>query len=315
MKHYLLSILLLINFTTVNSQEKRKIIRTNGEAQIEYNPKYETLIEVQQKAEKAATVNALEKAFGVIVVQGNTTYIKNISTGKKTKSEAIFNMIGNTMVKGEVLEVVKKKFKTLKNKKKEPVEIYCKITIKAREISENKLDIKTICLSKEDKNFATNDFFDGSDFFLFFQSPKKGYLTVYLDDGKEAQRLLPYNEMPEKYSGGVPINSDKEYIFFSDSPEYNTYRNSDFEIDTYELYANEQKDINRIIIIFSENEINKPRLKKEPNEDILTTEEKEQGYNLPPSLKSGNLQRWLIKNRCIREDIQVEIKYITISKQ
>ena len=52
----------------------QKKTKTSGEAQIELT-KDKSRLEVEKEAENLATINALERAFGRVVVQGNSTYL------------------------------------------------------------------------------------------------------------------------------------------------------------------------------------------------------------------------------------------------
>jgi len=69
--------------------------------------------QAEKSALDKATIDALERAFGKAIIQGNSTYIENINDGKKVETHSGFNMISNTYVKGEVIEVLNQKCKTV----------------------------------------------------------------------------------------------------------------------------------------------------------------------------------------------------------
>ena len=94
----------------------QRIVKTSGEAQVEL-PETRSRQEVKEEAKDLATINALERAFGRIVIQGNSTYISNINTGEKTETNTVFNMIANTSVKGEIVEVIREKYEDVKGYK------------------------------------------------------------------------------------------------------------------------------------------------------------------------------------------------------
>ncbi|HOD88968.1 MAG TPA: hypothetical protein PKN53_08205 [Bacteroidales bacterium] len=286
--------------------QKKDIVIVEGTAQVEY-PDYKSLDEVKREAEELAKINALEKAFGIIIIQGNSTYVSNINTGEKTETKSEFTMIGNTFVKGEILEITEESFKEIigyKNidGKEYPIkEIQCTIKAKAIELTEPKIEFEVYPLSGPDKRLKTTSFKHNDTLYLYFKSPVSGYLTVFLDDNKKAERLLPYKGMTNEYESGVPINADEEYIFFSN--------------DIYcILYAETMYDLTRMFIIFSKNPINKPFLKENVPEEILSNYEKDNGYFTPEELKSEEFQDWLQKNRYAREDIQLKIIDIIIKK-
>ena len=313
----ILNILFILSPFILLSQQK---VKTSGEAQVELTEN-RSRQDVKKEAKDMATVNALERAFGSVIIQGNSTYISNVNTGKKTETNSVFNMIANTSVKGEVVEVISEKYedvkgyKVIEGKKIEVTDILCKITIKARELAEPPVDFTTFPLACTNINCKTTSFAENDDFFLYFLSPITGYLSVYLDDKGYSQRLLPYKNMPVEYESGMPVKADREYVFFSKKPEHNYFEDKDFEEDVYTLYSDSKKDINRLFIIFSKTPLNKPKLVSNVKTGQLTKQELDEGYTMPKTLKSENFQKWLNKNRSYREkDMQVDIIDITITK-
>lgn len=298
----------------------QKPVRTSGEAQVEIT-ETRSRKDVKKEARDMATVNALERAFGSVIIQGNSTYISNINTGEKTETNSVFNMIANTSVKGEVVEVINEKYEDVKGykvidgKKIEVTEIKCEITIRARELAEPPIDFTTFPLACTNIKCKTISFTENDDFFLYFLSPISGYMSVYLDDGKYSQCLLPYKNMPVEYESGMPVKADREFIFFSMEKEHNYFEDEDFKEDVYRLYSKSKKDINRLFIIFSKTPLNKPKLDDNVKTDQLTEQEMAEGYTMPKALKSEDFQKWLNKCRSYRKnDMQVDIIDITITK-
>lgn len=312
--------LFVLYFSALQAQDAPNVVRTSGEAQVEWLSS-ESRDEAEARAKETATVQALEKAFGTVIIQGNTTYVENVQTGQRVETHSHFNMIGETVVKGEVVEILREKYKDhtvterRNNRRVEITYITCEITVRAKEITASRLDISTYALSKNERNFKTDHFFDYDDLFLFFQSPASGYVSVFLDDNTHAYRLLPYREMPGDYSGGFPVTADSAYIFFSTAPEHNYLPDDPYFVeDTYQLVAEKEVDINRLFVVFTKDPLDKPRLRPNLNEYIL--KEYEKGvYGLPNGLESEKFQRWLIDNQCLRSDIQIETLVITIEKQ
>jgi len=316
-KTTLLLILLFLPFSFVIGQ---KTVKTSGEAQVELT-ETRSRQEVKKEVMDMAIVNALEKAFGRVIIQGNSTYISNINTGEKTETNSVFNMIANTSVKGEVVEVINEKYEDVKGykvidgKKIEVTEILCKITIRARELTDPPIDFTTFPLACTNIKCKTTSFTENDDFFLYFLSPISGYVSVYLDDGEYSQCLLPYRNIPVEYESGIPVKADREFIFFSREPEHNYLKDEDFEEDVYTLYSDSKKDINRLFIIFSKTPLNKPKLENNVKIEQLTEQEMAEGYTMPKALKSEDFQKWLNKCRSYRKnDMQVEIIDITITK-
>ena len=281
------------------------VVRSTGTAQLELT-KDKSRMEVENKLRELATIDALEKAFGRVVIQGNSTYITNLQTGKEVQTNTVFNTIANTSVKGEVQEVLDEKFtdiegfKTVEGKKEKVLEIKCEIEIKAREIVTPPVTFTSFPLGCMDEKCHTTVFKNDDRLYLFFSSPMSGYLTVYLDDKDYSQCLYPIAGMSSEFEGGVPVEADKKYFLFSDVE--------------YTLFTKSLQDMNRLFIIFSKTPLNKPSL-KDVSQKLLNEDEYKKGTRLPKSLASEDFQRWLNSYRSSGKDnVQVEIADITITK-
>ncbi|MFH1937736.1 MAG: hypothetical protein ABIK52_09255 [Bacteroidota bacterium] len=298
--------------------QKPRIETVEGEAQVEF-PAFKSRLEVEQQAFDRAIVNALEKAFGTAIIQGNSTYMKNLQTGETVETSTVFNMIANTYVKGEVLEVLKKEFDEIEGvmeiggKKKPVKELRCLVRIKARELTENIASCEAFPLDCPDKRCRKTDFRNDDPLYLYFSSPANGYLSVFLDDGKIAQCLLPYMRLPISYENGVPITGNREYIFFSPEKKL-TYFETKAYTDSYQLFTDKLHEQNRLFILFSPTPIDAPALKAGLNMESLSEFEKDKGYQVPRALESEKFQDWLIKSRLRKTDLGVKIIDITISK-
>jgi hypothetical protein len=279
----------------------QKTVKVKGTAQVEF-PDNLTRQEVKRQAEEQATIDALEKAFGRVVIQGNSTYISNIETGKQTVTKSAFNTIANTSVKGEVVEVIKVQFtdlqgnRSIEGKDETFIEIRCDIEIEAREVTTPPINFTAFTLNCTEERCKTTDFRMDDPLYMSFSSPSSGYVSIFLDEEGNTQCLYPYNTMPVEYEGGVPVKADKKYILFSKQPEFN--------FTGYILYTPSPRSINRIFIIFSNTPLNKPSLS-----DV---KKDESGYMLPKALRSEDFQRWLNKYRSY-EKANVEVDYIDIT--
>lgn len=316
-----LSLLLLaITLGTLCTAQEIKTIKTKGKAQVQWYPERESLTEARDRALELAKINALENAFGTLVMQGNTIYIENKKTGEKVETNTTFKMIGNTAVKGEIIQILKTDFKESRKKEKvdrkkvEITYIDCNITLEAKELTDTKIEIEAYPLNSTNIIRPTTDFYNGDDLFLYFRSPVNGFLTVFLDDGQQAQCLLPYRKMPAGMEEAMPIVADKEYVFFSDKPEFNYFDDDFFAEDTYEMVASSEKDLNQLYIIFSKTPLNKPILNKDENDKLLVELEKDK-YELPRVIESDAFKKWLVKIQQIRNDVQVINQMISIEKK
>jgi hypothetical protein len=307
-KYFIITLLLLISPSMLFSQ---KTVTSTGSAQIEV-PENMSRLEIKNKVRELATIDALERAFGRVVIQGNSTYISNLQTGQNVETNTVFNTIANTSVKGEVLEILDEEFtditgtKTIDGRKEPVTEIRCDIRIKAKEISTPPVNFTSYPLSCTDEKCRTTAFKDGENMYMFFSTAVSGYISIFMDDRTETRCLLPYSTMPKEYEGGVPV-SDKKYILFSDKPDFNYFPDKTFVPDTYSLYSDKVQEMDRIFVIFSPAPLNKPSLSGVKNID--------NNFQLPKSLDSEDFQRWLNSYRSLEKaSVEVSIIDITITK-
>jgi hypothetical protein len=295
--------------------QTKSIVKTRGEAQTEWNQRIETLDQAEKRVSDLATINALERAFGKLIIQGNTTYIRNVTTGKLVETRSVFNSIANTSVKGEVIEVLDKKIKRInyisqiKGVKEEKIDLHCDIYISAKENNNPTMKFTSATLSQPGKNFITRDFYNGDNFYVSFRSSESGYLNIYLDDNKSAFRILPYSGSPQCYEQGMLVNADHEYIFFAGKREASICDGQNFEVDNYQMYTKSDVEFNSIYILFSREPLSKPMLAAISTEG-LSDELIGKGYKLPRSLQSSDFYNWLAN---VRSASQVQMERIDIS--
>jgi hypothetical protein len=265
--------------------------------------------ETEKRAEERATVDALERAFGKAIIQGNATYIENINSGSKVETHTGFNMISNTYVKGEVIEVLDKKFEEIKGtkiidgKKVEFSVIKCSITVKAREYEEPPIEFTYKVLGCENEKCETFRFKNDDQMYISFHTPYPGYVAIYMDDNKNASILLPYELNRDKFPGGFPVEAGKDYIFFSKSQKN---KNPDVVPDELQLFTESAQELDRIFILYSKNPI------------VLAEVRQMQALNpeirLPYSTPSEVFQEWLVKSK-LKNRVSVAMIDITVTKK
>ncbi|MGL4956452.1 MAG: DUF4384 domain-containing protein [Bacteroidales bacterium] len=212
------------------------------------------------------------------------------------KSEENFYRQINQEVKGEWIENIGKvEYKySFDDKNNQVIQVHS--CFKARAINKNTADIvvKTLRNGTEAK-FENEQFKNGDDLYLLFQSPKSGYLAIYLADvmTKTAYCLLPYkgNKTGQHY-----IQNNKEYIFFSSK---HADKNDADLVDELVLTAENAVERNEIYIIFSPKAFTKASDK--------STEE-----NLPRELSFAKFTKWLNTNKLKDTELQSLIKTIEI---
>lgn len=297
-----LIISLLFNLIISTFLLSQKEVTVEGESQSEIYDN-ETKIDALNRIKQAALINALEKAFGIAIFQGNSMYLNNIQTGNKTETVTGFNTIADTYVKGEVVEELDVKWKDIPfekkkgNKTEKAIEYKCTVKIKAREYIEPKSEFTAYTLNCTDTSTCkTTIFKNNEDFYLYFKSPKTGFLTVFLDDNQSSSILLPYSTNRHNFiQNGYPVDKNKEYIFFKSDLKY--YDPKITNVD--ELSWETRENMEKLTIIFSSEPFELP--------DLHNVKTKE----LPQNLPSVDFNKWLIDLR--KSSKSVEIMKIPLS--
>lgn len=272
----------------------------------------ESEIEGKKRILQGAILNALEKAYGVAVFQGNNLYIHNSQIGANVESKTLFTMYGETYVKGELLEIISEKFtqitfenkKLKRNKKTETLigmEWRCDVKIKCREYVQPSCNFYSTTLNCIDTlTCKTTTFRNGESFFIQFQSPKSGFISIFLDDNHSSSILLPYVTNRQDYIGGFPVESNKPYIFFENNKEY--FDSKKTQVDELEWYSKDNME--KLTIVFSPEALIIPDL----NQNIIKYVPS--NYNLPDNLKSEDFNKWLITLQSKRKDIEIMRIYL-----
>jgi hypothetical protein len=269
-------------------------------------------LETQNKGIEQARINAIKKAFGEKMLQGNNTWIENYQGKEKVESQTMVSLTSETYVNGEWLEDVKEP-KIEKEFKDGALWLKITVVCKVRELTnQTNQPFSYFTSSCPDLKCKTSFFNDGQDFYLFFKSPVNGFLAAYLEVPKEGKtyRLLPYQSQASQ--GSFAIQADKEYFFFS--PEHGSKEFKSF-IDeiSVTLYDKSVPESNTLIVIFSEkNQFGKPSLENTRNHSGKGTHSDE-GIILPASIGITEFNKWYINLRQQVKDLQVDRFIFTIN--
>lgn len=294
----LLLFIILCSFLTAFSQKQKK---ATGKYQINLSKSEYSENEACEACKELARINAIEKVFGTVMIQGNSTTIRNTRSGKEVQTDQIFNMIAETYVNGDWIKTINESCDRFIYE--DDFWIKCEVKGVVKELTEAQVDIAVKPLDCEETTCVTSEFQEGEDFYVYLKSAAPGYISVYLSDGQIAQRIFPYRDMPEDQLNGVKVKADQEYILFSKDQDQLDLRSY---VDEYELYAENDVDQNRIYVIYSEKPLVKPSLNK-GNSNVA-------GIDMPMELDFQDFQRWLSENKRYHDGIQVERVDITVSK-
>ncbi len=296
----LIKIIITILFITVfvNFLSGQKIIKSEGQAQ-HRQESYMSANEAFERAIELAIINAIENAFGTYVEQQMDMLIEDGNTS--------YNIIGSTKVMGEWIETIGEPEISIDTRKentnygKQNVNyISCRIKGKVRALVPRAI-LNYEIMNAPNLESRTRSFYNKEQLYVYFKSPISGYVSIFLQDREGVSRILPYEEMEEKYVNGVIVDSDEEYIFFSKSHKFYTQK----KVDEIEICMDENKPVeyNILYIIFSEEEYIKPSL--------VDSKEMEE-YKIPQSLSKKNFEKWLSKNRISSKSFQVIKEKISV---
>ena len=174
MKQLILILVLII--IGGNSARCQKIINASGKAQFRLE-EHLSKDELKEKVRQQAIINAIENEFGSLVEQESFVDIEDGHTE--------FKIIGATTVQGEWLKTTDEKFteqlKEVKvdGKKQYDVWISCEISGKIRKIDRPTIDFQYHTSNCPRDHCWTSIFENGESMFLFLETPKEGFLSIY----------------------------------------------------------------------------------------------------------------------------------------
>lgn len=305
-KHYLyIFFVWALLLSAAHTLKAQRTIAVNGKSQILLNDSY-CIGEVKRMAVDQAKINALEKAYGRVIVQGTSTYIENIITGEKVKTNTKMNTIANSMVKGEWVKTQKTTLEWVvreKNNGGQELWLMCEIKGSAREIKDSKVDFEAFtmnCNTNADK-CKTGQFKSRDELYMYFKAASKGHLSIFMEESGTVYRLLPYPNMHEAYQDAVPVTADQAYTLFSEK-HYDYFKNSTpDEIMEYIMTTGGKSQLfNRIFVVFSKKAFKKPLLSEHST-----------GLKV---ISPDKFQKWLGANRAVDPLFQVKTLDITITQ-
>lgn len=305
MKYVLTGILVIACNYFVFAQKSKNIVATGT-----YTTKFETNNKelFETKCIELAKINAIENAFGKVIMQGNSTYIQNSNNNSKKESYNSFNFISDSYVNGEWIKDIDKPiidYTTSKKDNNGSNEVWITVTVHGyvNEIVSAPINFKFSPLSCDNNiNCRTEEFREKQDVFFYFQAPISGYLAIYLDVPLENKtyKIFPYKK--SKNASNIKIEQDIEYILFS--KKRNMLKEPVDEIIPY-LTKPETAEVNKLFVLFSpDQEMVKP---------VLNANRSLKEFGLPDSINSGDFQKWIQTLKAYNKTVQIATSYITIN--
>lgn len=296
MKQHLSILVFIWGMMLTTALFSQKAINVAGKADILVDDSH-NIGQIKRQVVELAKINALENAFGKVIVQGTHTYLENTVSGERVETFTKMNMIANSMVKGDWIETksisTKWVLRDVGDKKSPRQELWllCEIKGKAIEIAESKADFEVYTSSCLDKGCQTTDFNSQESLLLNFQSSVNGYLSVFMEEDGKIYRLFPYVRMQNALDNCVPVEADQAYTLFSSKAPNQIEGINKWEIDEYALFANKKPLFNRIYVVFAETAFKKPILQTDSGIKWLDLE---------------TFQKWVAKNKGTNPSFQMK---------
>ncbi|GAB4406386.1 MAG: hypothetical protein OHK0053_32640 [Microscillaceae bacterium] len=301
--HFFFLMLMLAPVAAGAQKKNRGLVTVEAQIEVLMEGNYSKAA-IEQKAIQAAKIQALGQEFGYAIVQGINTQSRTQSGTNGVMTTDQMAEVSNTLVKGEWVsdqEGFPKLRYTLRDKEdRQEIWLICEVKGKARPIEEAAIDLETYAYNCDDPpRCASGQFRNHDSMFLFFRTPVKGFLSVFMLEEGLVYRLLPYAQMKDVYESAVPVEADREYRLFS--PQHRTYFPGFTMVDEYGLVtpAPGQPLANLVYVVFSTQPFNKPVLQEK---DGLKT------------LSQEDFQDWLNRNRGLDKNFQVRLFGITVNE-
>ena len=209
MKHPLLLIFFSLAATILSA--KGRMVRCEGT----YTYIYPTTVSLEE-----AKARALEYAVTRAIADELGTAVKSESYVEIVNSEERFDQISRLLVKGKwVKDIHAPKFSDpVYGNNLFSIDVTVSFYAQPLESAPTAFTAHTLRNGTDDR-FDSNLFLDGDQLYVSFQSPRAGYVAVYLEDAENVACALPYYGHDE-----TPFHAkkDERYVFFT--ADNNTYR-------------------------------------------------------------------------------------------
>lgn len=263
-----------------------------------YAPTNITPEQAEFAAIERAKIDIIEKEFGRVIGVSNFTEVMN----QGEQSNVKFLSLGESEVMGEWLETIGEPViqHTFANNLQV---ITVTISGRIREISKALPEFTAKILRNGiTDRYESDEFRDGDDFYISFESAVDGYVAVFLYDQSGVNRLLP---MKQSGHPAYFVSADTKYVFFANgisryediALEHQNAIHSD-----YGLTCEGESEVNRIYIVFS------------PNAFATAKDKILEDVTAPAFMDFNSFQTWLGKSRRRDKDMALRIRDVIIRK-
>jgi len=164
--------------------------------------------------------------------------------------------------------------------------IEAKVWGKARAVTNKAANFEASVLRNgTEKRFASAEFKEGDQMYVYFVAPADGYVCIYfVDESKTVSCLLPYAGDSD---GQQPVKHGKEYVFFSSKYPYDVTPQI---VDEYPLTCSDDiVEHDQLYVIYSPNPFTKA-VDRQTNDKVMLNR---QELSVPRQLSFDEFQKWL----------------------
>lgn len=256
-----------------------------------------------------ARIEALKAAFGEVVIQGNTTYLKSIEQNEQVDSKQLFNLIADSYVNGNWIKD-RQEPEVSVEQRPDSEEVWIKAKVKGfgQSLPERRITFEFSFFSELTKNAQQKQSFTaGDNFYLKFKSSQSGYLYVFMDDleNQTTSTIFPLSKDLTGFLSKNFVEENQRLLLFDKSSE-----NAKYEVGAYKSIDTPFETV-KIYVLFSPKT---PLLI--PDESFLNLTQKAQTeeYGILPfnSMPMENFQYWLHTLRVKNKSLQYDWSVITI---
>ncbi|MBD0403982.1 hypothetical protein [Flammeovirga sp. EKP202] len=281
-----------ISLTMYSYAQKAKKIKGKVTEQLEDT---HTVGEFKETLLRKAQIMALADAFG--------TNLSSASDLRLGNTEMELQSLNTATVKGEWIktEDVEYTWHLTTENDKQVIYLECEVEGKGRAIDSPELNFKASTLNCSGANCETTMFKEMSHFYTYFQSPKSGFVSIYMRENDKVYRLFPYSTMHGDHANPYEVKADQEYIFFDPKKAESFEGISSRQVDELVLSTMGPKRIfNRLYVIYCPTEYDKPILKTE-----------EGGIK---TISPEGFQEWLSLQKTNKKGFQEKVIYFSIEQ-
>jgi hypothetical protein len=304
-KMVLVSFLMGTTFLYSQSSRSKKI---EGEYQM-ILPDDLSYAEAKVMAITHARIEALKAAFGEVVIQGNTTYLRSIDQNDKVDSKQLFNLIADSYVNGEWIKDRQAPLVSIEQKADfDEVWIRAKVKGYGKPLPERLISFEFSFFSELGNNAnSTQSFSEGDNFYLKFKASQSGYLYLFMDDleNQTTSTIFPLEKEITGYASTNFVEENQRLLLFHENSS-----NAKYELGAYKSKKKPLETVKIYILFSPKTPLLLPDDSKLQEERVVRSGE----YSILPfnSMPMEAFQSWLHTLRAKNKSLQYDWSIITI---